>query len=150
MMRKFKMRIMATVIAALGSLGIYFYPGELKLMEALPAHHEKISAIEDNELELLFNRPVDAAKCSVQVIDPNDKMITEKLETYKGVLLQVKTKSPYRPYGYVPGSYNVRWACEAMDGKKADGSYHFHMEDHHAKHGQAHPNDPKKAEPHKH
>jgi methionine-rich copper-binding protein CopC len=135
---KFKLRIAATVIAGLSSLGIYFYPNELKLMDALPEAHEQVWVIEDNELELLFNRPVDPDKSVVLVTDPQGKMIVDKLETYKGVLLQVKTKSPYAPHGYMPGTYEVRWIVQAVDGKKADGKFHFHLKDSHAGHGGHH------------
>jgi methionine-rich copper-binding protein CopC len=134
LVRKYKLRVLASIVAAGGSAGIYLYPTELKLLDAMPASHEQVWVIEDNELELLFNRPVDPAKSVVLVTDPGGKMIVEKLETYKGVLLQVKTKSPYAPHGYMPGTYDVRWIVQAMDGKKADGKFHFHLKDSHAGH----------------
>jgi methionine-rich copper-binding protein CopC len=135
MLRKFRMRVLATLVAAMGGLGVYLYPNELKLLDANPANHDQVWVIEDNEIELLFNRPVDPAKSQVTVTDQNGKQIVDRLETYKGVLLQVKTKSPYAPRGYVVGNYDVRWEVVAVDGKKARGSFHFHMRDSGHSHG---------------
>jgi methionine-rich copper-binding protein CopC len=136
--RKYRMRVLAAVIAAGSSVGVYLYPNELKLLETNPAHHEQVWIIEDNEIEMLFNRPVDPAKSTVTVTDPNGKQIVDRLAVYKDVLLQVKTKSPYAPTGYVPGNYDVRWEVQAVDGKKAGGAFHFHMKDSGHSHGGSH------------
>jgi hypothetical protein len=82
LVRKYKLRVLASIVAAGGSAGIYLYPTELKLLDAMPASHEQVWVIEDNELELLFNRPVDPAKSVVLVTDPGGKMIVEKLHAW--------------------------------------------------------------------
>lgn len=135
MWKRYKLRVLASIIAALGSVGVYLYPNELKLLESNPDPHAQVWAMDHNEIELLFNRPVDAAKSVVIVTDPNGKMIVDGLETYKGVLLTVNIKSPYAPVGFAPGTYDVRWIVQAVDGKKADGSFHFHLKDHMHGHG---------------
>jgi methionine-rich copper-binding protein CopC len=135
MWKKYKLRFLATLVAAFGSAGVYLYPNELKLLETNPEQHEKVWALDHNEIELLFNRPVDAAKSVVIVTDPNGKMVVDELETYKGVLLQVKISSPYKPHGFIPGTYEVRWIVQAENGMKADGTFHWHMQDSGHSHG---------------
>jgi methionine-rich copper-binding protein CopC len=130
MWKRYKLRVLATIIAAFGSAGVYLYPNELKLLETNPDPHAQVWALDHNEIELLFNRPVDADKSVVTVTDPNGKMIVSSLETYKGVLLTVNISSPYKPHGFAHGTYEVRWAAVAENGMKADGSFHFHLKRH--------------------
>jgi methionine-rich copper-binding protein CopC len=147
-LRKLKISIFAGVLSALGSMGIYFYPDSMVLMEALPAQHDSIEAIDDNEIELLFNLPVDVAKSEVKVTDPNGHQIVKRLELYKGLLVSAKMASPYAPHGYAPGAYRVQWRVTSINGKVAEGQLSFHMSDHWKRHGLEHPNAPKSS--HKH
>jgi methionine-rich copper-binding protein CopC len=149
--KRFKLQIIAGLLSVLGSFGIYLWPNSVVLIESDPSGQAR--EIEDNEIWMVFNRPVDVAKSSVTVTDPNGHVITTGLATKDltdGFLLVVKTKSPYPPYAYVPGDYQVKWVVVVDNGKRGEGAFSFHMEDHAAHHGETHPFDRKVKKPHHH
>jgi methionine-rich copper-binding protein CopC len=119
-----KLAAAAALVASLAAGGVYLYPEEMKLLASDPEPHQTV-LLNDNELELLFNKPVDLGKSVVTVTDEAAYNVAKSLYMDKGVLV-VRMKAKARS-GYEHGNYNVRYYVTSTDGKVGKGGYAFHV-----------------------
>jgi methionine-rich copper-binding protein CopC len=125
-----KLASLAAFVASLAAGGIYLYPTEMRLLESDPAPSARIHHHTSNEIELLFNKPVDLAAAMVDVSDPNGAKVSDgKPWVEEGVLVQ-RLKAPTSA-GYRSGEYRVRFYVKATDGKKAKGAFSFYNDHEH-------------------
>jgi methionine-rich copper-binding protein CopC len=125
-----KLASLAAFIAGLAAGGVYLYPTEMRLLESDPASGQHIPHHTSNEIELLFNKPVDLSAAYIAVSDPKGAEVADgKPWVEEGVLVQ-RLKAPTSS-GYRPGQYRVTYYVKATDGKKAKGAFSFYNDHEH-------------------
>jgi methionine-rich copper-binding protein CopC len=128
-----KLASLAAFVASLAAGGVYLYPTEMRLLESDPAASAHIHHHSSNEIELLFNKPVDLSAAYIAVSDPHGAKVSDgKPWVEDGVLVQ-RIKAPTKD-GYMPGQYRVTYNVKATDGMKAKGVYSFYNDHEHGGH----------------